>query len=399
MPERINKVIELLARDQPVYYTGPSSRGYEGGKKDAQTWADYINYDFEHGPFDMTVLREYMRGLVDGGPTKSGHRTPAVVVTLPMTGTSEATMRANSWQIAHVLSAGVHGMLLCHAEDPAGVRAFVESARWAFQTPGVGEGQLGVGRMGNGGQGYAAGSGGWSRGTYMHKADPWPLNPEGELFLGLKIENKRALANTEAPGRPGDRLRRVGPGDMGLSLGFVDRHDPPYPPEMQAARARVLAGCKANNVAFLNQTRPPDVVDMIAEGVRVGVRGPGGRGDRAPAHRPHHALVAGVLSPGGRSPPHPHTGAPCSRRRRMIHLLHCGGLRPPEHAPYGGVGSDLSICSSRQRGSRSSRGSGAGETAPPVPAGRSTTRSPSPPARTTRAPACCPGSTSPGPVG
>ena len=53
----------------------------------------------------------------------------------------------------------------------------------------------------------------------------------------------------------------------------VDRHDPPYPPEMQAARARVLAGCKANNVAFLNQTRPPDVVDMIAEGVSVGSGG------------------------------------------------------------------------------------------------------------------------------
>ncbi len=26
----------------------------------------------------MTRLREFMRGLVDGGPTPSGHRTPAV---------------------------------------------------------------------------------------------------------------------------------------------------------------------------------------------------------------------------------------------------------------------------------------------------------------------------------
>jgi 4-hydroxy-2-oxoheptanedioate aldolase len=274
MPERINKVIELLASGQPVYYTGPSSRGYEGGQQDAQTWADYINYDFEHSPFDMTVLREYMRGLVDGGPTKSGHRTPAVVVTLPVTGTSEATVRANAWQIAHVLSAGVHGILLCHAEDPAAVRAFVESARWAFQTIGVGEGQLGVGRMGNGGQGYAARIWGLEPRAYMHKADPWPLNPEGELFLGLKIENKRALANTEESlAVPGIAFAEWGPGDMGLSLGFVDRHDPPYPPEMQAARARVLAGCKANNVAFLNQTRPPDVVDMIAEGVRIGSGG------------------------------------------------------------------------------------------------------------------------------
>jgi 4-hydroxy-2-oxoheptanedioate aldolase len=274
MPKRINRVIELLEEDQPVYYTGPSERGYEGGKKDAQTWADYINYDFEHSPFDMTVFRAYLQGLVDGGPTRSGHRTPAVVCTLPVTGTSEATVRAGAWQIAHVLSAGVHGILLCHAEEPGAVRAFVESTRYAFQTQGVGDGGLGAGRMGNGGQSHAARIWGLSPRDYMHKADPWPLNPEGELFLGLKIENKRALANAEASlAVPGLAFAEWGPGDMGLSLGFVDRHDPPYPPEMQAARARVLAACKANRLAFLNQTRPDDVAEMIAEGVRVGSGG------------------------------------------------------------------------------------------------------------------------------
>jgi 4-hydroxy-2-oxoheptanedioate aldolase len=284
MAERINRVIELLAQDQPVYYTGPSGRGYEGGKADAQTWADYINYDFEHSPFDMTLLREYLRGLVDGGPTKSGHRTPTVVVTLPVTGTSEMAVRANAWQIAHVLSAGVHGILLCHAEDPAAVRAFVESTRYAFQTVGVEEGKLGVGRMGNGGQGHASRIWDLDPREYMKKADPWPLNPDGELFLGLKIENKRALARTEESlAVPGIAFAEWGPGDMGLSLGFFDRHDPPYPPEMQAARARVLAACKANGVAFLNQVRPPDVVEMIAEGVRVGA----GRQEAAEIGRKH----------------------------------------------------------------------------------------------------------------
>jgi len=284
MAERINRVIELLAQDQPVYYTGPSGRGYEGGKADAQTWADYINYDFEHSPFDMTLLREYLRGMVDGGPTKSGHRTPTVVVTLPVTGTSEMAVRANAWQIAHVLSAGVHGILLCHAEDPAAVRAFVESTRYAFQTIGVEEGKLGVGRMGNGGQGHASRIWDLDPREYMKKADPWPLNPDGELFLGLKIENKRALARTEESlAVPGIAFAEWGPGDMGLSLGFFDRHDPPYPPEMQAARARVLAACKANGVAFLNQVRPPDVVEMIAEGVRVGA----GRQEAAEIGRKH----------------------------------------------------------------------------------------------------------------
>ena len=47
-PKHINRAIELLEHNQPIYYTGSHS-GTEGtfeqGKKDAQTWADYISYD------------------------------------------------------------------------------------------------------------------------------------------------------------------------------------------------------------------------------------------------------------------------------------------------------------------------------------------------------------------
>ncbi|HEV2124865.1 MAG TPA: aldolase/citrate lyase family protein [Chloroflexota bacterium] len=268
--KRINKAIELLESGEPVFYTGPSERSYEGGKRDAQTWADYILYDFEHSPFDTGALRAYMQGLVDGGPTKSGHRTPAVIVTLPATGTSEMAIRANAWQITHVLASGVHGILLCHAEDPGAVRALVECSRWAFQTIGVGDGGLGPGRMGNGGQGFPARIWGLAPTEYMKRADPWPLNPDGEILLGLKIENRRALANVEASlAVPGIAFAEWGPGDMGLSFGFVDRHDPPYPPEMVDARSRVMAACRANGLFFLNMARAHDVVEMLGEGVMV----------------------------------------------------------------------------------------------------------------------------------
>jgi 4-hydroxy-2-oxoheptanedioate aldolase len=270
MAKRINRAIEILESGEPVYYTGPSERSYEGGKADAQTWADFINYDFEHGPFDMVGLRAYMQGLVDGGPTKTGHRTPAVICTLPVTGTSEATIRANSWQIAHVLSAGVHGILLCHAEDPDAVRAFVECTRWPTNTIGTGEGGLGPGRQGNGAQGYAARIWGLTGTEYIQKADPWPLNPDGEIFLGLKIENRRALAWVdESLAVPGLAFAEWGPGDMGLSFGHLDRHDPPYPPEMVEARTKVMAACRKNNLFFLNMARPHDIVEMLDEGVKV----------------------------------------------------------------------------------------------------------------------------------
>ena len=98
--------------------------------KDAQTWADYISYDMEHAPFDVKGLADYMSGLVKGGPTQSGHRTPAVIVNVPVNGTDEATVRANAWMFQQVLATGVHGILLCHADAPGAVRAFVEAVRF-----------------------------------------------------------------------------------------------------------------------------------------------------------------------------------------------------------------------------------------------------------------------------
>ena len=142
-PKRINKAIELLEQGQPIYYTGSHSGTtgtFEQGEKDAQTYADYISYDMEHAPFDVKGLADYMRGLVAGGPTKSGHRTPAVIVNVPVNGTDEATVRANAWMFNQVLATGVHGVLLTHADTPGAVRAFVEAVRFPIHKQGVDHG-------------------------------------------------------------------------------------------------------------------------------------------------------------------------------------------------------------------------------------------------------------------
>ena len=89
MATRINRAIELLADDQAIYYDGPHSGHvltHAQGMEDAATWADYINVGMEHGAFDMTGLAAYMQGMVDAGPTRSGHRTPAVIVEAPVNG-------------------------------------------------------------------------------------------------------------------------------------------------------------------------------------------------------------------------------------------------------------------------------------------------------------------------
>src|SRR5258705_5722287 len=130
--KRINRAIELLEQGQPIYYTGShegTDGNFEQGVKDAQTYADYISYDMEHAPFDVKGLADYMRGLAQGGPTNSGHRTPAVIVNVPVNGTDENTVRADAWMFQQVLATVVHGGLLCHADTPGAVRAFIEAVR------------------------------------------------------------------------------------------------------------------------------------------------------------------------------------------------------------------------------------------------------------------------------
>src|SRR5437868_9347652 len=265
-PKRINKAIGLLAQGQPIYYTGGHegmSANFEAGVKMAQTWADYINYDMEHAPFNPSALAEFMKGLVKGGPTKSGHRTPTVIVTLPTDGSDEITMRANSWMVKQVLATGIHGILLCHADSPAAVKAFVEAVRFPTSHLGVNEG-LNEGLRGVHGIPTASRIWGISAKEYQDKADVWPLNPNGELLLGLKIEDKRALANVDESLKvPGIAFAEWGPGDMALSLGVSGPFTgDSMPAPLRDARAKVLAACKAHKIFFLNTVRPNDVKEM-----------------------------------------------------------------------------------------------------------------------------------------
>jgi 4-hydroxy-2-oxoheptanedioate aldolase len=270
--KHINRAIELLEQGQPVYYTGSHSGtegSFEQGKKDAQTYADYISYDMEHAPFDVKGLAEYMKGLAAGGPAKSGHRTPAVIVNVPVNGTDEATVRANAWMFQQVLATGVHGIMLTHADTPGAIRAFVEAVRFPIHKQGVDKG-ISEGRRGAHGTATAAPIWGVSQEEYLDKADVWPLNPNGELLLGVKLEDKYALANAEENLKvPGIGFAEWGPGDMALSLG-VRGPNAERNPQMQAARAKVFAACKANHIFFLNSMNPNNVIDMIKEGVMVG---------------------------------------------------------------------------------------------------------------------------------
>ena len=268
---RINRTVELLAAGQPVYYVGSHSGAVltrEQGMQDAHTWADYINVGMEHGAFDLAGLDRYLAGLVAGGPTDSGHRTPAVIVEAPVDGTSEAAVRYNAWQFRQILGRGVHGVLLCQAETPDAVRAFVESCRYPRNVIGVGQG-LERGTRGVGSEPSAAAIWGLEVPDYIARCDPWPLNPDGELLLGIKVESVRGVAHIEQMlAVPGIGFAECGPGDLHMSYGVERIPDRPDP-RVAAANERVRAACAANGVAFLEVAKPDTVAAQIDRGVRI----------------------------------------------------------------------------------------------------------------------------------
>jgi len=298
MAKRINRCVELLEQDQAIYYDGPHSGHVlteAQGRIDAMTWADYMNVGMEHGAFDMAGLADYMRGMVEAGPTRSRHRTPAVIVEAPVNGIDAAQVRYNAWQFRQILGRGAHGILLCQAESADAVRAFVESCRYPHNTLGVdpnipsplarmqgatrakdggtdadGRKSLGIGMRGRGSETTAAPVWGLPVEDYMDRCDPWPLNPRGELLLGVKLESPEGVANCdEIIAVPGLGFAEIGPGDLSLSLGYRTIPREPYPKEMQIARDRILAACRRHGVAFLQSCTEDNIIARIEEGVRV----------------------------------------------------------------------------------------------------------------------------------
>jgi 4-hydroxy-2-oxoheptanedioate aldolase len=274
-PKRVNKAIELLAAGQPVYY-GYGRGGYEEGKGGARTWADILMYDMEGSALDFTLLREFMRGLADGGPTPSGHRTPAIIVTLPLYALDEGTVLANHWMIQQALACGIHGLHICHARNAGAVRAFVRAARYEIHRQAVGQG-IEEGIRAFGAHEFASKVWGVSPKEYYGLADVWPLNPRGEIMIGVKVEDHVGLPHTEEILRvPGVIFGEWGPRDTSYANGYLD-HAFDYgrqpglvdPPPLRAAADRLIRACKAAKVFILDNVQPEDVVRQLDAGIMI----------------------------------------------------------------------------------------------------------------------------------
>ena len=110
---------------------------------------------------------------------------------------------------------------------------------------------------------FASGIWGVPPKQYYAVADVWPLNPKGELMIGVKIEDNEGLPHTEKIVRvPGVIFAEWGPRDTSYSNGFLDvafdygrKPGVVEPPPLKAAADRVIAASKAAKVFILSRSR------------------------------------------------------------------------------------------------------------------------------------------------
>jgi 4-hydroxy-2-oxoheptanedioate aldolase len=82
---------------------------------------------------------------------------------------------------------------------------------------------------------------------YHARADVWPLDPDGELFVVAMVESAEAVGNIEDILAAPISAIMVVPGDMSIDLGLGPAPGPENHPEVDAMYEKVLAACKAQD--------------------------------------------------------------------------------------------------------------------------------------------------------
>ena len=203
---------------------------------------DGVVYEMEHNPYDIRALRDclqYMlnrRQLVQGG-TLAPAVTP--MVRIPPNGGEQA-----QWQAKQVLDLGAYGIIWPHISTVDEAHNAVASCRYPrlksaplYEPAGVrGDGPT-----------QAVRYWGLSQQDYYDRADVWPLNPKGEIFVILMMEDTVGIQNLPDILKkvPGIGAILIGEGDLSQELGYPRQYEHP---EVLKWMARVVDTCKAHNV-------------------------------------------------------------------------------------------------------------------------------------------------------
>jgi len=202
---------------------------------------DACVFEMEHNPWDGSRLRDCLQYMLNRAQIAKAGLVPTVtpMVRIPVNGVEMA-----QWQAKQALDVGCYGIVFPHISTVEEAANAVGACRYPrlknakhYDPPGIrGDGPTAAARY-------------WGLGQqeYYQKADVWPLNPQGEIFVILQIEDTKGVENLDAmlTKVPGIGCILIGEGDLGQELGIPRQYEHP---ELLKWMKRVVDTCKKHNV-------------------------------------------------------------------------------------------------------------------------------------------------------
>jgi 4-hydroxy-2-oxoheptanedioate aldolase len=265
---RLNGAIRALEQGRPAFTTFCAP---EVGMAMAINAAPYdaIVFEMEHNPYEIGVLRQCMQFMLDRRQiVKAGTIAPAVtpLVRIPANGGE-----MNQFLAKQVLDIGAYGVVWPHVNTVEEARNAVAACR--YPRPRTAPRFEPAGQRGDGPK-YAPGYWGLSHQEYYSHADVWPLDPNGEILVGIMCEEVKAIGNLPKMLEevPGIGFVLIGEGDLSQDLGFPRQYDHPT---VAAAIDEILGICKARNVVCGHpHVDVNNVETLLAKGYRWLMPGP-----------------------------------------------------------------------------------------------------------------------------
>jgi 4-hydroxy-2-oxoheptanedioate aldolase len=238
---RLNGIIRALEQGQHAF-TAFSPAEIDSALAMSTSKFDGCVFEMEHNPWDGKALRDCLQYMLNRAQiAKAGSIVPAVtpMVRVPVNGIEMA-----QWHAKQALDMGCYGIVFPHISTVEEAYNAVAACRYPrlktaerYEPAGIrGDGPTSAVRYW-----------GLSQQEYYQKADVWPLNPQGEIFCILQIEDTKGVENLDdmLKNVPGIGAILIGEGDLGQELGYPRQYEHPV---LLEAMAKIVATCKKHNV-------------------------------------------------------------------------------------------------------------------------------------------------------
>lgn len=255
----LNPVVAKLAEGRTVYGLQASADMSMGlARTAARAPVDYIYVDMEHNPLDLPALYQFHLAMIDRAMVvRKGNLQPNVALMARFPPEADES----GWVVKQALDMGLHGVFFNGVDTPEQARAAVSYMRYPPRRDAKYPMPKGV-------RGAGPANATWIWGVttaeYERHADIWPLNPDGDLLATMMIESAEGLANVDRIAAvPGVGSFFIGnANDLSHGLGVPQDH-----PDVEAARQKILAACKAHKIACnITANNADEIVRRVNEG-------------------------------------------------------------------------------------------------------------------------------------